>query len=108
MSALFELRTYKILPGKMTEWVEFMEKTIMPYQVSKGMVINGLFKVENDDETFVWIRRFANKEEKERLYKDVYESQQWVEEILPIVTKLIDRNAIKVKNLHATDLSDIK
>ena len=43
MNAFFELRTYKILPGKMTEWVEFMEKTIVPYQVSKGMVINGLF-----------------------------------------------------------------
>lgn len=108
MNAFFELRTYKILPGKMTEWVEFMEKIIMPYQVSKGMVINGLFKVENDDETFVWIRRFANKEEKKRLYKEVYESDQWVEEILPIVSKLIDRKAIKVTNLHATDLSVIK
>ena len=45
MDAFFELRTYKIVPGKMSEWVEFMEKTIMPYQVSKGMVINGLFKI---------------------------------------------------------------
>ena len=80
----------------------------MSDEVSKVMVINGLFKVENDDETFVWIRRFANKEEKKRLYKEVYESDQWVEEILPIVSKLIDRKAIKVTNLHATDLSVIK
>ena len=38
MSSFFELRTYKIFPGKMEEWVKYMEATIIPFQVSKGMV----------------------------------------------------------------------
>ncbi len=39
--AFYELRQYPVLPGKMNEWVEFMEQEIIPFQVSKGMVITG-------------------------------------------------------------------
>ena len=38
----YELLRYKINPGRMDEWVEFMEGTIIPFQVSKGMVIGGI------------------------------------------------------------------
>ena len=47
MSAFFELRIYQIAPGKMNEWVSFMEKTIMPFQVEKGMVIHGSFVMDS-------------------------------------------------------------
>ena len=30
MSAFFELRTYKVFPGKMKEWIKFMENEIIP------------------------------------------------------------------------------
>ena len=108
MNEFFELRTYRIFPGKMSEWIEFMESTIIPFQVSKGMVINGSFTVENDDQSYIWIRRFNSKTDKEKLYKDVYESDKWQNEILPIVSKLIDREAIKVLDLKSTKLSVIK
>ena len=36
-----ELRQYRIHPGRMDEGVEFMEKDIIPFQVSRGMVITG-------------------------------------------------------------------
>ena len=78
MDAFFELRTYKILPGKMNEWIHFMEGTIMPFQVSKGMVIHGSFTVEEDNDTYVWIRRFENEQERISLYKKVYESDEWL------------------------------
>ena len=108
MEEFFELRTYKIYPGKMSEWIEFMEETIIPFQVSKGMVINGSFTVEEDNETYVWIRRFNSKEHKEKLYIDVYESEKWKNEIAPKVNKLINKEAIKVVNLKSTNLSVIK
>ena len=64
MDAFFELRTYKILPGKMNEWINFMEGSIIPFQVSKGMVIHGSFTVEEDNDTYIWIRRLKmNKKE---------------------------------------------
>ena len=65
------LRTYKVFPGKMKEWIKFMENEIIPFQVSKGMVIHGSFTVENDDETYVWIRRFENESQRELLYSKV-------------------------------------
>ena len=125
MSAFFELRVYQISPGKMDEWVSYMEKTIMPFQVEKGMVIHGSFvmyssdqfalengeRVMNSEEkgnTYVWIRRFENQEEKVKLYKDVYESKEWLENIAPTVAKLVDRNSILVQNLSSTPLSVMK
>ena len=125
MSAFFELRIYQISPGKMDEWVSYMEKTIMPFQVEKGMVIHGSFVMDSPDQfalengervmnseekgnTYVWIRRFENQEEKVKLYKDVYESKEWLENIAPTVAKLVDRNSILVQNLSSTPLSVMK
>ena len=50
MSAFFELRIYQIFPGKMDEWISFMEKTIMPFQVAQGMVIHGSFIMDSSDQ----------------------------------------------------------
>ena len=37
--AFYELRQYKVKKGKMKEWLKIMEEEIIPFQVSKGMVI---------------------------------------------------------------------
>ena len=125
MSAFFELRVYQISPGKMDEWISYMEKTIMPFQVEKGMVIHGSFVMDSSDQfavengervmntekkgnTYVWIRRFESQEEKVRLYKAVYESKEWLENIAPTVANLVDRNSILVQNLSSTPLSVMK
>jgi hypothetical protein len=39
----FELRQYRIFPGKMAEWVRFMEETIIPKQTAVGYAIVGSF-----------------------------------------------------------------
>ena len=108
MSAFFELRTYKVLTGKMKEWVEFMEKTILPFQISKGMVVHGSFTVDQEENTYVWIRRFSSKEQKNKLYQDVYESKEWKNNIQPRAAELLDMSAMVVKNLKATELSVMK
>ncbi len=51
--AFYELRQYKVLPGKMAEWVRIMEEEIIPFQVSKGMVVCGSFRGETDDSVYV-------------------------------------------------------
>jgi len=42
--AFYELRQYKVRPGKMAEWLKIMEEEIIPFQVAKGMVITGSFR----------------------------------------------------------------
>ena len=69
--AFYELRQYKVRPGKMDEWVKIMEEEIIPFQVSKGMVICGSFRGETDPSVYVWLRRFESEAEREALYKAV-------------------------------------
>ena len=84
----YELRRYTINAGRMDEWVRFMEETIIPFQVAKGMVIAGSFRGE-EDSTYVWLRRFASEAERERLYEAVYQSATWKNDIAPTVAELM-------------------
>jgi hypothetical protein len=104
----FEFRQYTAFPGKRAELVKYMESVIIPFQVSKGMVVVGSFVDEQDENLFYWIRRFKNEKERERLYKSVYESPEWTNEIGPRVGTLIDRQKIIVKRMTATPRSIIE
>ncbi|SVE43562.1 uncharacterized protein METZ01_LOCUS496416, partial [marine metagenome] len=101
----FELREYRTLPGQRENWVRFMEEEIIPFQVSKGMVILGSFVGEEEDDLYVWIRRFESEEEREKLYAAVYESDNWVNEIGPKIPEMMDRSKIVVRRLEASSRS---
>ena len=103
--AFYELRQYTIRPGKMAAWLELMEGEIIPFQVGKGMVITGSFRGETDESVYVWIRRFENEAEREKLYAAVYQSDHWKNVISPRVGDLIDREKIKVQRIVPTRLS---
>jgi dTDP-4-dehydrorhamnose reductase len=103
----FELREYHCQPGKRAAWVKLMEEEIIPYQISKGMVVVGSFVAEQDDDTYVWIRRFASEEERVALYKAVYENDFWQKEMSPRIGELLDRSRTKVTRLVATPKSVI-
>ena len=104
----FELREYRTLPGQRENWVEFMENTIIPFQVSKGMVILGSFTGEEEEDLYIWIRRFESEEERIRLYEAVYESDSWVYEIGPKIPDMMDRSKIVVRRIEASGKSVIQ
>ena len=106
--AFFELRQYKPLPGKLAEWIEIMEKEIIPFQVSNGMVICGSYRGETDESVYVWIRRFDSEEQRVAQYKAVYESDYWKTQIAPRVPNYLDRSAIVVTRLTATPRSPVQ
>jgi hypothetical protein len=89
-------------PGCRESWVKFMEEVIIPFQVSKGMVIVGSFLGEEDADLYVWIRRFEDEQERERLYEAVYESDRWKDEIAPRVPEMIDREKTVIRRLTPT------
>ena len=103
--AFYELRQYKVLPGKMDEWVKIMEEEIIPFQTSKGMVICGSFRGETDDSAYVWLRRFDSEAQREQLYKAVYDSDHWKTAIAPRVPTCLDRSAMVVTRIVATPKS---
>lgn len=102
---LFELRQYRTRPGKRDAWVEFMETEIIPFQISKGMVIAASFVGEEEDDLYVWIRRFDSEEDRERLYEAVYESDHWKNNIGPRVPGYIDREKSIITRLEPTPKS---
>ena len=106
--AFYELRQYKVLPGQMDGWVRLMEEEIIPFQVSKGMVITGSFRGETDASVYVWLRRFDSEAQREALYKEVYESEFWKTKISPRVPEYLDRSAIVVTRIVATPKSTVQ
>ena len=103
--AFFELRQYKVRPGKMDEWVRLMDEEIIPFQISKGMVITGHFRGESDDSVYFWIRRFETEAERERLYKAVYESDFWKTEMRPRIPEFLDREQSVITRVVPTSRS---
>jgi hypothetical protein len=80
---LFELRQYWTRPGQREHWVRLTEQEIIPFQTAKGMVIGRSWVGEQDPDLYVWLRRFDIEAERERLYREVYESDHWKERIGP-------------------------
>ena len=101
----FELRQYRTKPGQRERWVKLMEGTIIPFQISKGMVVIGSFIGEQEDDLYVWIRRFESEEQREQLYEAVYQTDYWKNELSPVVGELLDRDRIVVTRLEATPRS---
>jgi hypothetical protein len=102
---LFELRQYRAQPGKRDEWVKYFEDVIVPFQTSKGMRILGSWTAEEDDDAFVWLRRFEDEADRERLYAAVYESDEWKNTIGPKAGELLQRGKAVITRLNETPRS---
>jgi hypothetical protein len=104
----FELRQYRMRPGQRENWIKYMEEVIIPFQSSKGMVIVGSFVGQQEDDLYVWIRRFDSEEQREQQYHDVYQSDEWKNRIGPPIGDLIDREQTKVTRLEPTAKSVLR
>ncbi|MDE0127187.1 MAG: NIPSNAP family protein [Bryobacterales bacterium] len=106
--AFFELRQYRVRPGRMDEWVRLMEEKIIPFQTAQGMVVIGSFRGESDDSLFFWVRRFESEADRERLYEAVYGSEFWKNEIAPQIPDFLDRERSVVTRVVPTARSSIQ
>lgn len=105
---LFELRQYRIKPGRQADWVDFMENVIIPFQASKGMVILGSFTDEEDETVYIWMRRFRDEAEREAQYEAVYQSDEWKNDIGPRIPDMMERESIVVRRLNPTPHSALQ
>jgi hypothetical protein len=106
--AFYEMRQYKVRPGKIDEWVRIMEEEIIPFQVSKGMVICGSYRGETDDSLYFWIRRFESEAQREQQYKDVYESDWWKTNIAPKAGDFLVREQMVINRVVPTRRSPVQ
>ena len=104
----FELREYRIKEGQSAHWLRYMEEVIIPFQISKGMVILGSFIGKNDDGLYIWIRRFESENERNKQYKDVYEDCYWQTNIEPKIIDMLDTENAKIQETIATKSSPMQ
>jgi hypothetical protein len=106
--AFYELRQYKVRPGMLDGWIKIMEEEIIPFQISKGMVICGSFRGETDESAYIWLRRFESEAQREALYKAVYEMEYWKTEIAPRVPEYLDRSGMVITRIIPTPKSTVQ
>src|SRR3954454_14262046 len=98
----FELRQYRTLPGKRDAWVKIMEERIIPGQTAKGAVIVGSFVGAEEDDLYVWIRRFESEEQCKAFSATYYGSDDWKNELQPLAGEMPDRSGTVITRIEAT------
>jgi hypothetical protein len=83
-----------------------MEEVIIPFQTAQGMTICGSFVDQEQDDHYVWIRRFQDEAERDRLYAAVYETDHWKNTIAPKIPEMMDQ-VIKVTRIQPTPNSSV-
>jgi len=99
---LLELRQYRTKPGQRENWVRYMHDEIVPFQTERGMKILGTYVAEEEDDLFIWIREFESEQDRLRLYKEVYESDEWKNRIAPPIPNMLDRERMKIVRMIPT------
>jgi hypothetical protein len=76
---LLEIRTYTLRPGTRDEFVSWFETTVVPAMEAVGMRIVGSFTSVDDDDVFVYLRAFADADQRERQHQAFYQSPEWLD-----------------------------
>jgi hypothetical protein len=88
--AVIEVRIYTIHKGKRDEFVKLYDEVLLPAQQRFGLDVLGQFVSLEDNQTFVWLRRFENEEERRRKWDEFYGSDLWKNELGPIANPLME------------------
>ncbi len=105
---LIELREYTVYPGKRDEWVKMMEEEIIPFQIKNGVVVLGSFVCDDQENIYVWIRRFESEADRVKKYEAIYESDHWKDVLLPRILPLVDREKHRITRLLPTKMSPLQ
>jgi NIPSNAP len=87
--SVIELRIYTIHEGKRDEFVKLYDEVLLPAQRKFGLDILGQFISLDDENTFVWLRRFESEEERQRKWDEFYGSDLWKKELGPRANPLM-------------------
>ncbi len=69
------------------------------------MVVVGSFTSTEEDDLYIWIRRFDSEEQREALYAAVYQSAEWQNVIAPQIPAMMDRERMVVRRIAPTKKS---
>jgi hypothetical protein len=88
---IIEMRTYKIKPGKRSEFLEVFRKRSMPAHAEIGMKVLGPFLSIEDPDLFFFMRGFPDLASREPMKAKFYEGPLWKRELEHVLLPMIER-----------------
>ena len=88
---IIEMRTYKIKPGKRSEFLEIFCTKSMPAHAEIGMKILGPWLSIEDPDTFFFMRGFPDLASRDPMKAKFYEGELWKSELEHVLMPMIER-----------------
>jgi hypothetical protein len=88
---IVEMRTYKLKPGRRSEFLEMFHTKSVPAHAKIGMKICGPFLSVEDPDTFFFMRGFPDLASREPMKAQFYEGDLWKNELESIVMPMIEK-----------------
>jgi len=92
-AVFYEIRRERAKPGRGSDLAHWMAEVVIPIHTEAGMEVVGLFLDRDDEERFIWIRRFASDEERERVVDAAHAHPRFAADIEPLASELLDGEA---------------
>ena len=86
---IIEMRTYKIKPGKRSEFLGIFRTKSMPAHAEIGMKIIGPFLSIEDPDVFFFMRGFPDLASREPMKAKFYEGELWKTQLEAVLMPLI-------------------
>jgi len=91
-----EMRTYKIKPGRRSEFLEIFRTKSVPAHAEIGMKILGPFLSVEDADTFFFMRGFPDLASREPMKARFYEGDLWKSELESVLMPMIEKYEVVV------------
>jgi heme-degrading monooxygenase HmoA len=88
---IIEMRTYKLKPGKRTEFLDIFRTRSMPAHTEIGIKILGPWLSIEDPDTFFFMRGFPDLASREPMKAKFYEGELWKGELEQVLMPMIDK-----------------
>jgi hypothetical protein len=93
---IIEMRTYRLKPGKRSEFLDIFRTRSVPAHREIGMTIAGPFLSVEDPDTFFFMRGFPDLESREPMKAKFYEGELWKRELENVLMPMIDQYDVVV------------
>ncbi|WP_433728713.1 NIPSNAP family protein [Actinoplanes sp. CA-051413] len=93
----YEIRRETAAPGRGKELARWMDEQVIPVHEAAGMMVVGAFTDTDDEDAFVWIRKFRDAEEREEVVARVHQNPLFESEIRPRLGHILGGEAVTVR-----------
>ena len=93
----YEIRRETAVPGCGKEMARWMDEQVIPLHEAGGMTVVGAFTDTDDEDAFVWIRKFRDEEEREEIVARVHRDPAFDAQVVPRVGELLSGEAVTVR-----------